>query len=295
MMVSRHPLARVRKRLGEQLWIVLALVRRKSLAVIEGGASLRGLFAPRQNFSIVSCERNAGAAALKCLDSVYHQRYDRRLVKHVFIDDASDDGTHELILGWLENHPENNVHYIRQQERKGGTYNTLLGFRLAEAETLVVELNGDDWLAGRGTLAFLNRVYADPGVWMTYNTLCYENGFPALWARPVREEVVARNGFREMDEWMTSAPHTFRRGLFNHLHEETFRDPETRDYWESADDQAIYLAMLELAGRHARHLYRVTYVYNFRESSHCFHGSDLSRGRACRVRQQEKYRALESL
>jgi glycosyltransferase involved in cell wall biosynthesis len=295
MNVSESVLARIRRRLGEKIWIARALTHRKFLALIEGLASLRGVFSPRQAICVVSCERHASAAALKCLDSVYRQSYDRRLVRHVFIDDASDDGTHELILRWLEEHPDNNVHYIRQQERKGGTYNTLLGFRLAEAETLVVELNGDDWLAGRGTLAFLNRVYADPGVWMTYNTLCYENGFPALWARPIPEEVLARNGFREMDEWMTSAPHTFRRGLFNHLHEETFRDPETGDYWESADDQAIYLAMLELAGRHARHLYRVTYVYNFRESSHCFHGSDLSRGRACRVRLQAKYRPLESL
>jgi len=295
MAQMKRAVERARERLGEKLWIARALLRRKLLACLEGTASLRGAFAPRHRFCIVSCERHAGAAALKCLDSVYRQRYDRRLVRHVFIDDASCDGTHELVLRWLETHPDHNVDYIRQEECKGGTSNTLLGFRRAGPETLMVELNGDDWLAGRGTLAFLSRIYADPEVWMTYNTLRYDRGLPALWARPVPEEVVTANAFREMEEWVTSAPHTFRRRLFDHIDEATFRDPETGDYWESADDQAIYLAMLELAGRHARHLHRVTYVYNFRELSHCFHGSDLSEGRARRIRRQAKYRPLEVL
>jgi hypothetical protein len=98
-----------------------------------------------------------------------------------------------------------------------------------------------------------------------------------------------------MDEWVSSAPHTFRSELFGHVLEGTLIDPETGEYWESADDQALYLAMLELAGRHARHLDRVMYVYNFREDSHCFAGSTLSQGRALRIRRQSRYLPLERL
>ena len=283
--------ARVANRVA--LWR-LRLVR-KSRAIREGLRYAWPCSVPKAVFAVVSCERNADSAALRCLDSVYRQRYRSELVTHIFIDDASDDGTPELIERWLETHPGNRVEYIRNSQRLGGTLNTVNGFRKVPAGSIVIELNGDDWLAGSGTLAFLSRVYADPAVWMTYNTLRYRNGLPALWARAVPPEVIANNAFREMGEWVTSAPHTFRCELFGHIKEETLRDPATGEYWESADDQAIYLAMLEIAGLHARHLHRVTYVYNFREISHCFQDSSLSEARALRIRQQPKYQPLDTL
>ena len=288
-------IAKVRKRAGEILWLGLALVRRKLLAIREGGSAFCTFPRRHHRFFIVSCERNAGSAAVRCLESVYQQRYDRSLVQHIFIDDASSDDTHDLVTQWLLNHPDHAVDYRHNENHKGGTANTVMGFRLATEDSIVLELNGDDWLSDNGVLAFLNRIYDSPDVWMTYNTLRYDNGLPALWARPVPDDVLMENAFRDLGEWITSAPHTFRKQLFNHLREDTFRDPETGDYWESADDQAIYLAMLELAGNHSLHLHRVLYVYNFRESSHCFHGSDLSEGRARRIRQLPRYSPLENL
>jgi glycosyltransferase involved in cell wall biosynthesis len=247
------------------------------------------------NFCIVSCERNAGAAAVKCLDSVYRQRYDRHQVRHIFIDDASSDDTDSIIRTWFACHPDHNVVYIRTDERRGGTANTLHGIGLAEEEAVVVELNGDDWLASRGVLRFLNKVYADDDVWMTYNTLSYINGLPALWAREVPKKVIEQNSFRDYGEWITSALHSFRKKLFDHLEDETFIDPDTGELWESSDDQALYLSMLELSGHHSRHLHRVTYVYNFREDSHCFGGNEESEARAKRIRQSNRYEPLEKL
>ena len=127
---------------------------------------------PRKNhsFHIVSSERNAGEWAIRCLESVYSQHYDRALVRHIFIDDASDDGTHESVLRWLDAHPWHRVAYIHNTERLGGAVNNLTGFRMADRESIVVELNGDDWLPDPGVLRFLNRVYANGDVWMTYNS-----------------------------------------------------------------------------------------------------------------------------
>jgi glycosyltransferase involved in cell wall biosynthesis len=292
---SETRLGQAKERLEEMVWIGSALIRRKFLAILEGIFALCTVSRQSQQFYVVSCERNAGPSALKCLDSVYRQRYSRHLIRHIFIDDASNDGTHELVLDWLRSHPDHTVAYIHQDTRQGGTANTLQGFRLAPDDAIVIELNGDDWLADNGVFPFLNRVYASTDVWMTNNTLRYDNGLPALWARPFPREVIENNGYRDLGEWISSAPHTFRKRLFNHLREDTFLDPETGDYWESADDQAIYLAMLELAGHHALHLHRVLYVYNFRESSHCFHGADLSEGRARRIRQLPRYSLLETL
>jgi glycosyltransferase involved in cell wall biosynthesis len=248
-----------------------------------------------QPFCMVTCERNAGEHALRCLDSVYCQDYPAHGYRHIFIDDASTDDTVGLIEAWLADHPDHRVEFIRNPERVGGTANTLKGFAEAPTGSVVLELNGDDWLPDPGVLDFLNRVYADDEVWMTYNTLCYPDGRVPPWAKPYPRAIVHSNSYRGYPGWPSSHLHTFRRQLFDHLRPETFIDPATDTLWESADDQVIYLAMLELSGRHARHLNRVTYVYNFWEQSHSHNNPQGSEERALRIRQGEKYTPLASL
>ncbi len=269
-------------------------IRRKFFAGLEW---LKYLFCSpaRQPFLVVSCERNTGAYALRCLESVYCQRYDKTLVKHLFIDDASDDGTHEKIVRWLQHHPDHRVEYLHRCERVGGTCNTEYGFRQAEQDAVVIELNGDDWLSDDMVLDHLSRVYADENVWMTYNTMKIHNGPPVPWAKGFSAEVIAQNAFRDVQDWPASHLHTFRKSLFDHLAEETFIDPQTGDYWECADDQAVYLGMLELAGRHSRHLNRITCVYNYWEGSHSYQDNAKSIKTAERIRQVQRYQPLELL
>lgn len=263
---------------------VLRRCRRKLLAVAEWLRYLPVTPGP-QPFVVVSCERNAGDYALRCLESVFSQRYSRSLIRHIFIDDASDDGTHEKILGWLASHPGHRVEYIHRETRLGGTANTLDGIRRAAADTVVIELNGDDWLPDSGVFDFYSRVYADDAVWMTYNTCRMHNGPPAGWACAFAAETIDGNAFRTVEGWPASHLHTFRKRLFDHLPEATFIDPATGRYWECADDQAIYIGMFELAGRHSRHMHRITCVYNFWEASHSYQDSAKSVATATRVRQ----------
>jgi hypothetical protein len=79
------------------------------------------------------------------------------------------------------------------------------------------------------------------------------------------------------------------------LKEETFIDPQTGSYWESADDQAIYLSMLELSGRHAKHIYRTTYIYNYHENADDRLDYSGSADRAARIRLMQKYFPLNRL
>lgn len=276
---------------GQLLW----RLRRKCLAIAE--SCRYALVRPRrrQSFFVVTCERNAGAFALRCLVSVYRQRYAKDAVRHLFIDDASNDGTHQLILDWLASHPDHTVDYRHNPVRVGGTENTLAGIRSAPEDAIVVELNGDDWLPDTGVLSYLNRVYADPAVWMTYNSARLAAGPPASWARPYSAAVVHANAFREQEEWTASHLHSFRRKLFDHLNGDSFIDPQTGQFWECADDQALYLALLELCGEHARHLDRITYVYNFRDASHSFQNAARSVSVAARVRRSKGYLPLARL
>jgi glycosyltransferase involved in cell wall biosynthesis len=215
---------------------------------------------PRQKFHIVSAQRNMGETVLRCLDSVHSQDYPKHLIEHVFFDDASTDATPEIINKWLAEHPDNSVNFIHNGERVGMLANNLAGFHRAADTDVGIELNGDDWLPDPGVLPFLNKVYDDDDVWMTYNTLRQTDG-TILFQVPPPREVRRANSYRRAP-WMTSHLRTFRIPLYLRVPKVHLIDPATGAYWDMAPDMAVYLAMLEMAGDHARHICRITCTYH---------------------------------
>ncbi|MFW6161735.1 MAG: glycosyltransferase family 2 protein [Planctomycetota bacterium] len=221
----------------------------------------------RKRFHVVSMERNAGPSAIRCLESVYRQHYDRALVRHVFIDDASTDGTDERIERWLRDHPDSSVQYVHNTDRLGSGANGPRGSRMAEPGSIVIEVDGDDWLPDHRVLSFFDRVYEDPEVWMTYNTaMKYKNGRyrrpSAQWRQPYPAEVIARNEVRYHPVDRLGHPRTYRIELFHQVPPQYLTDPNTGEPWLYARDKALFFPMMELAGTHARHVYRVCYVYD---------------------------------
>ncbi|GEM_PF-1170211 len=246
-----------------------------------------------RSFHVVSCQKNAGEATLKCLESVYNQQYKRSLVKHVYIDDASTDATNELIVKWLSDHPGHNVEYIRNETNMGGCANNLKGFRLAPSGSIILEVNGDDRLPDPGVITYLNKVYEDPDVWMTYNSFKATNGF-YLACKPITEDTTLSNNYRDKME-LGRHLHSFRQELFSHLDEEALIDPQTGEYFISGDDQAFYYSLQELAGIHARHLYRTTYIYNFNGFGTDYGNTSDQEDRVRRILQKRPYKPLELL
>lgn len=247
-----------------------------------------------QRFYVVSCARNAGEAAVRCLDSVYGQRHPSDRIEHVYLDDASSDDTRQRIRGWLGTHPDHRVTYIETTARRGGTKNTLVTFREAPLGSIVVELNGDDWLPDDGVLAHLDTLYADPSVWMTYNSCAFSDGRMRALNRPYPDATVRDGSYRDAD-WHAGALRTFRAELFSHVADDELIDPATGTYWESADDMVIFLALLELSGGHARHVERATYVYNHRETSEDRRDLAGGRKRGERIRAMPRHAPLARL
>ena len=258
-------------------------------------AARYALVQPQQkvHFHVVSTQRNAGNDIVRCLDSVDCQDYPSQLCRHLVIDDASDNDTPARIEDWLARHPGHNVELIRRQNRRGGTSNTLDGIRRADADSIVIELNGDDWLPDPGVLPFLNKVYQDSRVWMTYNTQRESTGVIPFQLPPPRE--IRRNRSYRDYRWATSHLHSFRRPLFDHVPEKTMVDPETGEYWESADDVALYLYMLELAGDHALHIWRITCLYNFHPRTEYRLDREGQLDRQSRIRTGYKAEALDAI
>jgi hypothetical protein len=240
-----------------------------------------------QRFHIVSAQRNMGEISLRCLQTVYDQRYPRERVRHVFIDDASTDGTPALVESWLRGHPDHSIEFLRNPERRGMLANNLSGFRMADPSAVGIELNGDDWLPDPGVLRFLNKVYSDDDVWMTYNTLRQTDGTIVYQLPPPRD--VRRSRSYRRAPWTTSHLRTFRVGLYHHIPQQHLIDPATGTFWDMAPDMAVYFAMLELAGRHVRHVYRITCTY------HPHAMSEHVRDRTAQLAADERIRSVPSL
>lgn len=235
-------------------------------------------------FHIVSAQRNIGSVALRSLQSVYDQHYPKDRVRHLFYDDASTDATPDFVRGWIADHPDHCVQFIHNTERRGMLANNLAGFREAGESDIGIELNGDDWLPDPNVLRFFNKVYSDDKVWMTYNTLRQTDGTVPFQLPPPRSMRISR-AWRNAP-WMTSHLHTFRMRLYHRLTDDVFIDPTTESFWDLSQDVAVYLPMLELAGDHARHISRITCIYNP-------HGaSDHIQSRAAQLAAGERIRAL---
>ena len=85
---------------------------------------------------------------------------------------------------------------------------------LSKPNSIIVSVDGDDWLKNGKVLSKLNEVYNSGEVWMTYGT--YEE-FPyrdvSYIYQPYPREVIESNSFREY-RWLASHLRTYRRELF---------------------------------------------------------------------------------
>lgn len=245
-------------------------------------------------FFVISCGRNSAENVLKCLQSVYDQSVKGNRVIHWLVDDASDDSTDKLIEGWLAAHPDHSVRYIRNLERKGGTANTYEALQQAPKDSIVLELNADDWLPDGELFEFLSKVYSNTQIWMTYNSYQYANGTPSERRRPYPKRVVRNSTYRQY-QWICQHLHSFRSALIRHLPREIFLDPSTGQFLSSADDRSIYWSLLELCAERATHLERTTYVYNFHPQSEQNQHPMRSAENARKARMMPRLSRLDSL
>lgn len=242
----------------------MRLSRRLVDAAARRAAEVRlALFRSRSphTFCIVSAGHNVAKFVERHMDSIATQDYDSTRVHHVIVDDASTDGTGDIVDQRIERRGASGLRRVHNDVRRGGCANLTRAFREAPAESIVLQVDADDWLPDPRVLAYLDMLYHDPDLWMTYNSWVFPDGRASLNSDPIPRRIVERNAFRD-HSWISSHLHSFRRELFDHVEEQSLMDPETGDYWTAAVDMSHYFPMLELAGAHARHVRRITYVYN---------------------------------
>ena len=215
-------------------------------------------------FYVVSPFYNSNIDTIKCIESVYNQNYPRNKIKHILIDDVSTDNSGELVKEWITKHPNNTIEFIQNEVNQGLCANNHFAFLKAPKNSIIVMLDGDDWLSDNNIFMYLAKIYSNNNIWATYNSWISSTGGVIGSTRKVPKRTIKENSFRS-SPWVTSHLKTFRGGLYKHIPKQYLIDPKSNTWWEKSSDRAFFFSILELAGKHIYHCQKLCYIYNIRE------------------------------
>ena len=210
--------------------------------------------------------RNARDWISKCIFSVASQDYQGPW-SCIIVDDASDDKTQEEItraLKSLNDDVRSKFSIKFNESRAGALKNFIDGFKELKShedpESILIQLDGDDWLFGPLVFQIINQAYSQTSCWMTWGSYVeWPLGAHGM-SRPIANEVHALGDYRNR-EWMTSHLRTFKSNLWNSINDHDLRDGDG-NYFMTTCDLAMMFPMLEMSRERSLFIPYVLHCYN---------------------------------
>lgn len=197
----------------------------------------------------------------KNLNSVYAQKYSNYRV--VYVDDCSSDSTYERVLQSIYEHDQQyRFTFIRNSERRNAMANFYTSIHMCKDNEIIVTLDGDDWFAHDQVLAYVNNLYRDPAVWLTYGRYqCVSNPKARDHNGDFPRDVIENNKFRGRGDFPVSHLRTHYAWLFKLI---KLEDVLWEDYYfPMTSDYAMFLPMVEMASKgHFLPVHEILYMYN---------------------------------
>ena len=129
-----------------------------------------------------------------------------------------------------------------QEVPKTHSENLYDAVKVLDPDDIVVQLDGDDWLAHPRVLETVARLYEDPNVWLTYGSFPLADGSYSRLNGPYAPHEDIRTA-----RWRCSHLKTFRAGLFQCIDPEDLKLPDGT-FTGRAVDHATMFPMVEMAG-----------------------------------------------
>lgn len=209
-------------------------------------------------FSIICCGYNSVQWIERSIESVLSQTY--KNFEILCIDAQTNDGTYDKLIKFQNKH--DNIKVFKNENRKFQVENTLFGVKQSKENSICVTLDFDDWLKDNTVLNYLNEIYQDPNIWMTYG--CYEHHPYQSVAHLYHDypnEVKINGTFRQYPRWLSSHLRTFKRELFLKIPHDNLVDVNG-NYYDMAGDTVFMYPMLEMARERTKFISKILYVYN---------------------------------
>ena len=214
-------------------------------------------------FNIVVPTYNTEHWIARCLRTIQSQSY--RDFRCVVYNDASTDGTGAAIDRFFRDSPDDRFTVVHNTENRKALHNIVDGFRLLETEkdpeSVLMVIDGDDFLFSEVTLELVSSVYKRYPVHLTYgNHIHWPTGETHTNCERFPEDIVRSNSYRDY-KFVSSHLRTFKSKLWNAIKDEDLRDFDG-SYFKTGWDVSFMIPMLEMAAE--RHIFipNVLYVYN---------------------------------
>lgn len=197
----------------------------------------------------------------KNLSSVFNQKYKNYRI--IYIDDCSPDKTYELAQKITSEYPQTNrTTLIHNETRQGAMANLYNAIHSCKDEEIVIQLDGDDWLAHDHVLSYINSIYANEDIWLTYGQF---QEFPSgrigiLYNKHFPEKVIQSNSMRTYKKLPMSHLRTCYAWLFKLIKIEDLM--YEGKFYTMSWDKAILAPMIEMAAHHYACLSEILYIYN---------------------------------
>jgi len=227
----------------------------------------------------------------KNIESVLFQRYKNYRV--IYIDDASTDGTRELVQVYIKHtYLRHRTTFIANEVRRGALYNQYHAIHSCADNEIIIILDGDDWFPHCDVLQIINQVYQDPAIWLTYGQFVEYPSKGIGFCKPMPLWVVEQNAFREFTH-IPSHLRTFYAWLFKQIKKEDLL--YEGEFLKMTGDIAAMFPMIEMArDGHFRFISDILLTYNAENSLNDHKVSkELQKKMDIHIREQERYPALD--
>lgn len=232
--------------------------RLQSFATLVIFFSIHTIIAQEKPLIVISASYNNVQWSKKYFDSIAEQKYDNWTL--IYIDDASTDGTLDAIQKLANDyHLDHKITYIQNNKRNGHLCNQYNAIRRCPANSIILIIDGDDWLAHDHVFETINTIYQDENIWLTYGQFWYLKKNKKGFCRQIPPDIIQNNGIREIT-WRTTHLRTFYAGLFQQIKLEdlTYQG----GFFPMCADVVTMFAMIEMAGIHHKFIPEVLYIYN---------------------------------
>jgi glycosyltransferase involved in cell wall biosynthesis len=256
-------------------------------------ASIKVTATSEKSFVIITASYNNKDWYQRNLDSIFSQTYPNwRLV---YINDFSTDGTGELVQEYVQAQGmQDKVLQLNNKRRRGHLANQYNAIHMCAKNEIIVIVDGDDWLAHTNVLEYLNYLYQQEDILMTYGQFWYLKRNTKGVCRPLPESVVEDNSIRDHPSWVLSHLRTFYAGLFQLIKLEDLL--YQGNYYPMCADISTMYPMFEMAAERARFIPDILYVYNDANQLSFFQSSDNKQRQIWDyIKQQKRYTRLETI
>lgn len=212
------------------------------------------LFLKNNKFKIILNTRNNSEYIEKSLLSLKTQLYTN--FECVVIDDFSDDNSVDIIKNTIGD--DFRFKLIFNSYRKYSLENRIIGTNLIcnDDEDIIVILDGDDWFMHNRVLEYLNYVYQNEDVWMTYGQHRFATGDHGVSRYFDSSFIRVYN-----DLWNISHLRSYKYWLFKRIDLNDCKQSDG-EYFKSAEDVVVLYPLAEMSGEHLYFLPKITYMYN---------------------------------